>query len=277
MTFGSAIVGCGDPPMGTATGAMSGGGAETEATETGATSGVTSGAGESATSGASTGGASEPSESGSGASGTGDSGTSSGADTSAGSSGEAPASVAEDCAAGELAAGEVDVYRCTCDVQDGLYPTIEVCLDMQGQEQLVTGCSCDVYAQHPVEAAFIACQTDAVTSLAKCLNKMNCAEKTGQELCVSIYFDALKQCPQPTKATTAQLEIECGGAVPMKCGSGEAVPLYWLCDGEADCADMSDESDCFFSCGDGQLVGKLDQCDGEYDCNNGADEKGCEP
>lgn len=282
-TFGFALVGCGDPPAGTATGAMSAGGVETDATDTGATAGVTEGVGGSATSGATTGGGGEPtaSESGSGASGTGDSGTTGGgADTSGssgGSTGDEPASIGENCAAGEFAAGQVDTYRCACDVEEGLYPNMEACLDKQGQEQLVPGCSCEVYAQHPVEAGFIACYAEAVTSLAKCLDKMTCADDAGQDLCVTIYFGALEKCPDPTKATTAQIAIECGGAVPIECGSGETVPIDWACDGEPDCADMSDESDCFFSCGDGELVSKLDECDGEYDCMNGADEKGCPP
>ena len=274
------LVGCGDPPGGTATGAMSGAGLSGEGTDASTGDGVTGGIGGSATSGATT-GASETSAtesgSGSGASGTGASGTSGGADTSGGSTGEPPPDIAEECSSGELAAQQVDMYRCSCQVQDGLYPDMEACLAKQGEEQFANGCSCEVFADHPEDLEFMTCYSDAVKNLAKCLAKMDCSEKSGQDLCVDIYFGAIEDCPQPAKETLGQLAIQCGGEVPIMCGSGETIPAAWQCDGEADCADESDEYDCFFNCGDGQVVNKHDQCDGEYDCFNGADEKGCGP
>lgn len=279
-----ALAGCGDALKGSATGAMSGDGVSGEGTDASSGDPVTGGFGGSATSGATTGGGGgdpSASESGSGASGSsssGTAGTTGSADASTGGTTEMlPPGIDEVCADGESAAEQVDMYRCGCYVQEGLYPDMEACLDNQSQDQLAPGCSCTIYAQHPDEMAFVTCYSDAVRSLAKCLGKMNCAEKAGQDLCVSIYFDELTGCGAPAKQTVAQIEIECGGAVPIACGSGEVVPVHWLCDGEADCADESDELDCFFDCGDGQLVDKLDKCDGEFDCMNGADEKGCPP
>lgn len=269
------LVGCGDPPGGTATGAMSGSSADSGGSDGGATEDVTtSGAGGSASAGTleSASGTGDGTSA-TGGSGTGASGTS-GAETSPDDTGEPPG-IAENCAAGELAAVEVDLFTCGCDVEAGLFETVEDCLAVLGQGLIVPGCSCGVYAQHPEEAGFIACYAEAVTSFAQCLGKMTCVDEPGQMLCAKLYFGALEACGAPMKSTVAALEIACHGVAPMECGSGEQIPYTWACDGEPDCADMSDEA-CVVKCADGiGVVDKSDLCDGEPDCADNSDEKGC--
>jgi len=73
------------------------------------------------------------------------------------------------------------------------------------------------------------------------------------------------------------LEFLCGG----KAG-GQCLPVKWVCDGEMDCADGSDELNCEGSgsscgkdeirCGDGQCIPLSWQCDNEVDCLDGLDE-----
>uniref|UniRef100_A0A3Q1I9I5 EGF-like domain-containing protein n=1 Tax=Anabas testudineus TaxID=64144 RepID=A0A3Q1I9I5_ANATE len=69
----------------------------------------------------------------------------------------------------------------------------------------------------------------------------------------------------------------------FRCANGECVRLTWKCDGDPDCKDKSDESDCplltcrpdEFQCGDGSCIHGTKQCNKIYDCLDHSDESGC--
>jgi hypothetical protein len=69
-------------------------------------------------------------------------------------------------------------------------------------------------------------------------------------------------------------EMGCGG---FQCADGSGTyPADYVCDGYDDCTDGSDEVGCpTFRCADGSFIDASNDCDGEADCPDSSDEVGC--
>ncbi|VBB30312.1 unnamed protein product, partial [Acanthocheilonema viteae] len=68
------------------------------------------------------------------------------------------------------------------------------------------------------------------------------------------------------------------------CGNNECVKSDYICDGEPDCRDRSDEQNCpslrscepnEYKCNNGRCVQKMWLCDGDDDCGDNSDEQAC--
>ncbi|XP_043429967.1 basement membrane-specific heparan sulfate proteoglycan core protein isoform X14 [Prionailurus bengalensis] len=88
--------------------------------------------------------------------------------------------------------------------------------------------------------------------------------------------------PQPLLPGVAR-PVPCGPHEAM-CHDGQCIPKDYICDGQEDCKNGSDELNCGppppcepneFACGNGHCALKLWHCDGDFDCEDRTDEANC--
>jgi hypothetical protein len=135
-------------------------------------------------------------------------------------------------------------FYCECYAEAYGYTDVDECLaegDIFSDSE--EACLTEVFDANPAAFEIVRCQAEALRGYYACRQAQGCA---------------------PTFA----------------CSDGSTVPEPYVCDGEPDCADGSDEEQMCpapFMCGDGQELGMYSICDGFQDCADGSDEVGCPP
>lgn len=186
-----------------------------------------------------------------------------------------PEQVAAGCADGYAARTRADDAICRCEVAAGTYADDASCrlaLGVKYEE----ACYCGLVTAEAADGASVVCLAEASEELADCVEPLACADAAARDACRFEFTQRLGMCDPLQRRTLADVQLECLGEPAYACPSGEAIPQDWVCDGQGDCKDMSDESDCEFQCGSGETVPIGFQCDGEADCADGSDEDGCE-
>jgi hypothetical protein len=113
----------------------------------------------------------------------------------------------------------------------------------------------------------------AVACYLDCMSRATCEELTA----VTCDGDLDDPSPALLECVETCVEDDDDGPDEFTCPNGVTIPGVWVCDGEDDCGDASDEQGCVeFMCADGsQSIPEAGRCDGFTDCADGSDELDC--
>ncbi len=127
------------------------------------------------------------------------------------------------------------------------------------------------------------CVGDALQIAIDCQDTIQCSTPAEIQSCNYFSDDLPAECNLYDEVVVETMKTECGlnggnvgtNADTFDCGNGEFIPTAYQCDGDPQCTNGADETDCGsigFECSDGSSIATGKVCDGEADCPDGDDE-----
>ncbi|KAJ8258098.1 hypothetical protein GJAV_G00193140 [Gymnothorax javanicus] len=120
-----------------------------------------------------------------------------------------------------------------------------------------------------------------------CDKRPDCVDMSDELHCETLSPPEVVPTPPKPLPDRERPQLPVGGPCRVDqatCQNGECIPRDYLCDGERDCTDGSDEIKCGtpspcepneFKCQNGRCALKLWRCDGDNDCGDNSDESYC--
>ena len=188
-------------------------------------------------------------------------------------------SITQLCSESFARRGAIASAQCQCQVDQGKFTDVSMCLAATGNATTLEACTCEIYGGSPESRAGLECSAPAQQAVIECIMGLSCAQSISAfDVCIDTYFTGISTCAAPPREVASQVAIQCDMVAPLTCGSGETVPETWKCDKKSDCTDGSDEMGCagIFACADGKgSIEEALKCDSFKDCMDGSDEMNC--
>jgi hypothetical protein len=138
-------------------------------------------------------------------------------------------------------------FMCECEIA-GTTETLEECVWRTSRPIAppIARCTQEILGTSADSLRALTCAAAARTSFLECIRQSTCLDFAHQLDC-QIEYVKVSDCPSIPWDVWVRNQVECIGDLPPEehvCADGTKINAAWVCDGEADCPDASDEHLC---------------------------------